>query len=220
MGKKKKKNVFNPVLKDKKLLKKAPPERSPTPGPAVLRDETPEEENLFWEAMRNVKPLSGRETRTPANPRARTCPAHPPPNEDQEVVEHLQGLVDGSIQMDITLTDEYMEGALPGVGKKVLKALKRGQFPVQDYLDLHGLTRQEAEERVAEFLVRSHRLGRRCVLIVHGRGLNSPASFPVLKESLPEWFTRGAPRKLILAFTTARPHDGGAGAVYVLLRAH
>ena len=61
--------------------------------------------------------------------------------------------------------------------------------------------------------------GHRCVLIVHGRGHNSKDHTPVLKERLKSWLARGAAaRKVVLAFTTARPCDGGAGALYVLLR--
>jgi len=99
-----------------------------------------------------------------------------------------------------------------------MRRLKRGQFPVQDYIDLHGMTRQEAETEVKEFLLESHRLGLRCVLIVHGRGLNSPESLPVLKEGLPIWLNRGPIKKIVIAFATAKPYDGGTGAIYVLLK--
>ena len=99
-----------------------------------------------------------------------------------------------------------------------MKRLKRGQFPYRDYVDLHGLSRHEAEKKVRDFLLQSHKHGHRCVLIVHGRGLNSPDSFPVLKEMLPGWLNSGPLKKIVLAFATARPYDGGTGAVYVLLK--
>jgi DNA-nicking Smr family endonuclease len=99
-----------------------------------------------------------------------------------------------------------------------MQRLKKGQFPIQDYVDLHGLTKQEAEIRVRDFLLQSQRLGLRCVLVVHGRGLNSENHIPVLKERLPAWLSRGPVKKLVLAFSTARPYDGGTGAIYVLLR--
>jgi DNA-nicking Smr family endonuclease len=131
---------------------------------------------------------------------------------------HLQGLVHGTLQIDITFTDEYIEGSVKGFSRKLMRKLKRGQFSVQDYVDLHGLNREEGEVKVKEFLLHSHARGLRCVLIVHGRGLNSPNSFPVLKEELPLWLNRGPIRKIVLAFSTALPHDGGTGAIYVLLR--
>jgi DNA-nicking Smr family endonuclease len=135
-----------------------------------------------------------------------------------EAVAHLFDLVSGAVEMDITFTDEYIEGSVHGFSRKLMQKLKNGQFPVQDYVDLHGLTKPEAETRVRDFLIQSHRLGRRCVLVVHGRGLNSENHIPVLKEQLPLWLGRGPVRKIVLAFSTAKPYDGGTGAIYVLLR--
>ncbi len=89
---------------------------------------------------------------------------------------------------------------------------------MQGVIDLHGLTRQEARELLPRFISRSRAQRRRCVLIVHGRGLNSKDQIPVLKESLKVWLSRGTLSRSVLAFCTARPNDGGAGAVYALLR--
>ncbi|MFO7784716.1 MAG: Smr/MutS family protein [Thermodesulfobacteriota bacterium] len=223
MKKTKKKALFNPALKDLKLRVEPRPGASPEDvvhsGPSEYQaGSLSEDSRVFIEAMAGVEPLPRRGNKAcraePASPR----PAHPPPDEERAAMEHLRGLVRGSVEMDISLTDEYMEGAVKGVGWKTMRRLKRGRFPVQDHMDLHGLTRREAQDRVREFLIESHKTGLRCVLIVHGRGLNSPSSFPVLKEQLPAWFNRGPVRKIVLAFATARPYDGGAGAVYVLLR--
>jgi len=85
-------------------------------------------------------------------------------------------------------------------------------------VDLHGLTKQDAEIRIRDFLLQSNRLGLRCVLVVHGRGLNSEDHIPVLKERLPLWLSRGPIKKIVLAFSTAMPYDGGTGAIYILLR--
>jgi DNA-nicking Smr family endonuclease len=133
-------------------------------------------------------------------------------------MDHLRDLIKGSVEMDISFSDEYIEGCVKGLSRKIMRKLKKGELPVQDYIDLHGFTRQEAEERVKEFLIRSYRLGLRCVLIVHGRGLNSPHSLPVIKEGLLRWLGQGAIRKIVLAFSTARPYDGGTGAIYVLMK--
>ncbi|MGD8388407.1 MAG: Smr/MutS family protein [Desulfobacteraceae bacterium] len=219
MKKRKKPYPFNPVFKDVEVQIEARPEESrPDSSPAPPVDPVSEDTRSFLEAMADVEPLDHRKQKMPPHPRGRTYPAHPAPNETQEALEHLNGLVHGSVDMDISFTDEYMEGARKGVSRKTVKRLKRGRFPVQDHIDLHGLTRHEAEKRVREFLLQSHKMGLRCVLIVHGRGLNSPSSFPVLKERLPVWFSRGPVRKIVLAFATARPYDGGGGAVYVLLQ--
>lgn len=218
MKKPKKQDPFNPVFKDFDVQIEAKPEIRPASDPAPPPDPVSEDTRSFLEAMVDVEPLDQRERKTSRHTRGHARPAHPAPNEKQVALEHLNGLVQGSIDMDISFTDEYMEGARKGVSRKTVKRLKRGRFPVQDHVDLHGLTRHEAENQVRDFLLRSHKMGLRCVLIVHGRGLNSPSSFPVLKERLPVWFSRGPVRKIVLAFATARPYDGGGGAVYVLLR--
>ena len=220
MGAKKKKDIFNPVFKDLSLKI----EKSPVPPtkPKIKQHKTDVDEKddmrYFLEAMSDVDLLSGDKGRVVRNQYMNARPVHPAPDYEQEAMNHLRDLVKGSIEMDITFSDEYIEGAVSGVSRKIMRRLKRGQIPIQDYIDLHGLTKQEAEVEVRNFLVNSHRLGRRCVLIVHGRGLNSPDSFPVLKERLPVWLNKGYARKIILAFATARPYDGGTGAIYVLLR--
>ena len=74
------------------------------------------------------------------------------------------------------------------------------------------------DDAVDAFLTRAHRSGHRCVLIIHGRGLNSKDQIPVLKSRVTTWLRRGTWARWVLAFTSARPCDGGAGALYVLLR--
>ena len=83
---------------------------------------------------------------------------------------------------------------------------------------LDGMTQAQAQDAVDRFLTDSHRARKRCVLIVHGRGLNSPAQIPVLKAWLRGWLGQKRIGKTVLAFASARPQDGGTGAVYVLLR--
>jgi DNA-nicking Smr family endonuclease len=172
----------------------------------------------FREAMTDVTPLKGTQQRVARLPDRDARPVHPPNAGDLEVLAHLSDLVSGMAEMDITFSDEYIEGSVKGFDRKLMQKLKDGLFPVQDHMDLHGCTRQEAELKVTEFLLRSHRLGLRCVLVVHGRGLNSEDHIPVLKERLPIWLNRGPVKRIVLAFSTARPYDGGTGAIYILLR--
>ena len=216
----KKKEIFNPVFKDLQSMIKESEKNADKDGADALTLEKaiPDDSQHFREAMSDVTPLSKDNKKIISGPGPNIKPSHPAPDDEQEAMTHLFELVKGSIQMDITLTDEYIEGSVKGFSKKLMKRLKKGEFPIQDHIDLHGLTKQEAETKVKDFLVQSHKLGLRCVLIVHGRGLNSPDTFPVLKESVPIWLSRGQIRKIVLAFVTARPYDGGAGAVYVLLK--
>jgi len=217
--KKKNAGLFNPALKGlKEKIRgvqerpEAPPEEKPQ------RKDLEEEMSFFLNAMSGVTPMPVDKRKSSRIAGSHARPSRPPADESRQVMEQLQGLVRGSVELDITFSDEYIEGAVQGFSRKLMKKLKRGQLPVQHYIDLHGLTRQEAETEVANFILESFKSGLRCVLIVHGRGLNSPESLPVLKEGLPQWLNRGRIRKMVLAFATARPYDGGTGATYVFLR--
>lgn len=214
---------FNPVIEDlKKLVKEKPQVKAiqdqENQGPTQRKPLELKDEDIFLQAMSDVTPLQDPVKKIPKIPNLDLRPRHPIRDDDLEAVTHLWELVHGSIEMDITFSDEYIEGAVQGFDRKLMQKLKKGKFPVQDYLDLHGLTKQEAEIQVRNFLLRSHQVGYRCVLVVHGRGLNSEDHIPVLKERIPMWLTRGPVRKIVLAFSTARPYDGGTGAIYVLLR--
>ena len=142
----------------------------------------------------------------------------PRTDEDAEVLAQLAELVAGEAPFDLADSDEFIEGAVPSLDPQLLRKLRKGEISVQGHVDLHGLTREEARSALERFLLASRQGGKRCVLVVHGRGLHSKDQIPVLKASVQLWLTRGRIARWVLAFTTARPHDGGSGAVYVLLR--
>ena len=170
--------------------------------------------SLFLSAMDGVEQLTHRGSEPPPpNPRLPEII-----DENAEALAELAELVAGQGDFDVAGTDEFIEGAAPGIDARLLRALRRGDFSVQGRLDLHGMTQTEAKEAVDRFLTDSRRTGKRCVLIVHGRGLNSKDQIPVIKERLREWLNQKRIGKTVLAFATARPQDGGTGAVYVLLR--
>ena len=110
-----------------------------------------------------------------------------------------------------------MEGIGYNVKPEIAERLHRGDFALDAHLDLHGFNVEKAKEVFDSFLKRAIRTGKKAVLIVHGRGLSSPEE-PVLKTKVREWLSRRSWRKWVVAFTSARPCDGGAGATYVLLR--
>jgi DNA-nicking Smr family endonuclease len=217
--KKKDPDLFNPAFEGlKERIKQAQVKPEAPPQEAPNKSELEEEMSFFLNAMAGVTPIPEDKKRLLHGLGSRTRPSHSPPDESRQVMEQLQGLVRGSVELDITFSDEYIEGSVQGFSRKLMKKLKRGELPAQGHIDLHGLTKQEAETAVTDFLLESFKNGLRCVLIVHGRGLNSPESLPVLKEGLPQWLNRGRVRKVVLAFATARPYDGGTGATYVFLR--
>jgi DNA-nicking Smr family endonuclease len=103
----------------------------------------------------------------------------------------------------------------PGVQQRTMEKLRRGQYPAENHLDLHGLTIIRAEETLKQFLDKCHQNKNRCVRIIHGKGHGSINGKPVIKNKLNEWLRMN---KNILAFCSAKPNDGGTGAVYVLLK--
>lgn len=180
------------------------------------------DERLFLEAMRDVEPLTGRRPIPRARPPGPLSRPRRRPLLEEELESYAQlvDLVSGGGTFDIRYTDEYVEGAAAGVDARVLRKLRRGGFSTQDHLDLHRMTADEAYRAVERFISASVGRGLRCVLVVHGRGLNSRDQLPILKQRMTSWLKRGRLKRLVLAFATARPCDGGAGALYVLLRKH
>ncbi len=138
--------------------------------------------------------------------------------EDDAALAELADLVAGVAAFDISDTEEHVEGTVVGLDPRILRRLRAGELAYQGHLDLHGMTADEAKRAVQEFIFRSMVAGHRCVLLVHGRGRNSPDQRPVLKDRLKDWLTHGELGRRVLAFSTARPYDGGSGAMYVLLR--
>lgn len=187
------------------------------PPPVEVPPTAEDEAALFRRLFEDVEPVRG-------GPEVIT-PEPPSPDEkrrvfaeEEEVLDTLHELVAGSGAFDLADSDEYIEGAVADLDQRIVRRLRKGDYSYQAHLDLHGLTRAEAKETLFAFIEGSRRKGHRCVLVVHGRGLHSKDQVPVLKEGVQGWLSRGRLAPQVLAFTSARPHDGGAGAVYVLLR--
>jgi DNA-nicking Smr family endonuclease len=103
-----------------------------------------------------------------------------------------------------------------GVDRRTATRLRRGQIRPDARLDLHGMTQVEAHASLVSFIRNARGAGRRCVLVVTGKG--SLATGGVLRREVPRWLEGPALRAAILAVAAAQPKDGGEGALYVLLR--
>lgn len=172
--------------------------------------EADEEARMFREAMKDVSRKSASNRRTEIK---RLPTPRPLQREADERAVLREMLVESEIE---TLeSGDTLSYRAPGVQEGVLRKLRRGQFHVQKELDLHGLSRNKAQEAVMRFLAYCHDQQLRCVRIIHGKGHGSPNSGPVLKTALEGWLRR---RKDVAAYCSARAVDGGTGAVYVLLR--
>lgn len=169
-----------------------------------------EDRKLFRDSMKGVKPLSAKKKapvrRTKPAPRARFADA-----EKRAVLEESLRL---DLQDGATMSSEELWYAKTGVQHALMRKLRRGQFSARAELDLHGLRSEDARAVVAEFLYEAGQRGYRCVRIIHGKGLGSGPKGPIIKQKLGGWLRQ---RKEVLAFCSARPVDGGSGALYVLL---
>jgi DNA-nicking Smr family endonuclease len=191
--------------------------RKPRRAEAETNAESVEDDQTsFLRAMNDVRPIP-REARVDAPPPARQT-ERVRIDEEGEALAALSDLVARGRGFDISDSSEYVEGAVVGLDARILRRLRRGEFAYQATLDLHGMTAARARTQVQAFIARAVAEGRRSVLIVHGRGRNSRDQVPVLKEHLKEWLAHGRVGRTVLAFTSARPADGGTGALYVLLR--
>jgi len=151
---------------------------------------------LWSETMRDVTPLPGR--RAGSSPPLQCAPdraeAGPAPSQVEQPLDRCAG-----------------------VDRANAERLKRGLHAIEARLDLHGMTQAEAHRELIGFVVASHEVGRRCVLVVTGRGLG-PDGPGVLKSAVPRWLEEAGLRRRILAVAAAQPRHGGAGALYLLLR--
>lgn len=181
-----------------------------------------EEERLFKSAMAGVHPLrANRHAQAGASPQTKRSEQgrmqSPITDEDAEGLKQLKALVEEGKGFTLAYTAEYMAGPDGRRADHLSEALHQGRFTIQDHIDLHGLGVYEAETALDHFFKRSMATGKQGLLIVHGRGLRSPAA-PVLKNSVKRWLTRGPWRRWVAAFASAQAFDGGTGATYVLIR--
>jgi DNA-nicking Smr family endonuclease len=148
-------------------------------------------------------------------------PGTPPPPHPIKRSEDERAALRESMEAPLSFEDRLEMGdeavfLRPGLPRRVLIDLRRGRWVLQAQVDLHGFNRDEARAILAQFLTTSLQQGRRCVRVIHGKGLGSPGKESILKQLSRGWL---AQREEILAFCQAGPHEGGSGALLVLLRA-
>ena len=174
---------------------------------------TPEELAAFHAAVDGTIPLR-------APPRATFTPPKPSPRPRQRELDEAAAIVaslHGPFEIEDLLAigdgDSFLRTGLP---RSVLRDLRRGRWSIQNHTDLHGLNRHEAHDEVSRFLAESLSAGKRCVRIVHGRGLGSPGREGILRQFVKSWLSRS---KDVMAFCHAPSCDGGEGALWILPRA-
>jgi DNA-nicking Smr family endonuclease len=172
---------------------------------APRRTATPsaEELALFRAVMKGVRPLDARSP--PAS-----APTLAPPERAIAAAPARATAKTGEFERTAPAPN-------PGIDRRTLERLRRGELPIEATIDLHGMTAETAHRALDRFIDRAAEDGRRLLLVITGKGgIGEGAG--VLRRELPRWLGVGANAMRVLAFTPARPKHGGAGAWYVLLR--
>lgn len=169
-----------------------------------------DERDLFRDSMSDVE-VNNDNRAKPYQPR----PAPTPRQTEQDERDVVDSMLSDYPPLDEMETGEELLFVRPGLQRSVLRRLRRGDYIVEGELDLHGLTADVARNDLSAFLRLARTAGKRCVRIIHGKGLRSPGKRSVLKTHTDRWLRQ---KDEVLAFCSARPADGGTGAVYVLLK--
>lgn len=167
---------------------------------------------LFANSVGMVKPLANK-----SKVLSKVKPPEPVPvqrQRDEQAVlrESLSDEFDVGTLLDV---DDALSFRRPGIGLDVTKKLRQGVWSIQRQVDLHNLRTDQARETLGAFIREAHKHGMRCVRVVHGKGLGSPGKEPVLKGKVKSWLIQ---KQEVLAFVQAKPAEGGAGALVVLLK--
>jgi DNA-nicking Smr family endonuclease len=186
--------------------------------PLGRADEAVADAEIFRAAVHDVTPLAHSPAAAGMKPKARARVRKPAAATAQDLDEAmpLLGEPAHAAAADAVTADGALSFQRAGVRLQTMRRLRRGLYPIEDELDLHGLSQSAARQQLADFIERSRDAGCRCVRIVHGKGYRSGARGPVLKTAVNLWLRRHLD---VMAFVSARAIDGGAGAMYVLLRA-
>lgn len=174
---------------------------------------TEEERKVFRAAVAGVTPL--RQDKTPPSRTAKKCiqPILQPSEDELSIIDYFS-LVDDVTIREVN-SEEFLSFARTGLQPRTRQRLRRGEFPIEATLDLHGMNIQQAQQAMGHFFSEAMASHCRCLLIIHGKGGRIETQKPVLKNKVNQWL-----RKLphVLAFSSAKQTQGGVGSVYVLLK--
>jgi len=169
------------------------------------------ERHMFVRAVGAVKPIPEKARVLNLGKRPEPRPLQQDLDDQAALLESMSDEFDVSTLLDV---DDQLSFRRPGIGTDITRKLRKGEWSLQGQLDLHGLRSDEAREALGQFVRDAKRMGWRCVRVVHGKGLGSPGKEPVLKSKVQRWLVQ---KNEVLAFVQAKPSDGGAGALVVLL---
>ncbi|HSV28888.1 MAG TPA: Smr/MutS family protein [Candidatus Omnitrophota bacterium] len=168
---------------------------------------TPDEARIWKSVVKDVAPLAGRAI---DEPEAEAVAAAPPPE-----LPPIRMPEPSPPPRPRAPLPELGHGAVIGLDKRTAERMKGGDMAIDGRIDLHGMTQDAAHGALLSFVARSYDSGRRCVLVITGKGREGSG---VLRAQVPRWLNQSPLRERILSFSYARPQHGGEGALYVLIK--
>ena len=172
---------------------------------------TKEEYSLFREAVQDVVPLRPNNHAVHALQKPPAIPFKTIEDEKQVIKDMLSDEYDPTELQP----GDMLSYCRTGIQNRIFRKLRLGQYRIASELDLHGLNARQAKQMLLHFLHDAHPGHGECVRIIHGKGNRSSHKGPVIKTKINNWLRH---HDRVMAFHTARPVDGGTGAIYVLLR--
>ncbi len=173
------------------------------------------EADLFKFSVGKVKPMPVQNKLAPFAPAP--LPVAAPRPADDDVAAVLRESLSDQFDVEHLLDDEpTVSYTRSGVGSDVVKKMRKGHWPIQDELDLHGMRRDTAREEIGDFLYHCGKRQLRCVRVIYGKGFGSAGGEPVLRSMVHSWLEQ---KPEVIAFCVANARDGGHGALVVLLKA-
>jgi DNA-nicking Smr family endonuclease len=177
----------------------------------TTRKPSADEQALFREAMQGAKPIARKKrvvaAPSPSKPESAEAKPVPVKSKPVAIVRPVVPPPKAKPPLDA--------GRIADLDKRTAERFKRGEMAIDAKIDLHGLTQAEAHDKLQGFLAKAAAAGKRCVLIVTGKGAGG---WGVLRDAVPRWLNEPEMRRHLLAFTLAQPRHGGAGALYALLK--
>ena len=176
---------------------------------------TDEDIDLFRTAVKDTTPLRQKSKKLDlpkTTSKAKKTPIREHNNSDDSLINEFNTETEDS--EEVTAAD-ILIFSRPGPQNKLLRKLRRGQIEIEAELDLHGMRVKDASAEMTAFLNHSLSSGYRCVKVIHGKGRGAKSELPILKNKVNTWLQQ-IPQ--VMAFCSAQPHDGGIGAVYILLK--
>lgn len=189
----------------------------------MKRKLTPEEQELWRYVTRNDAPLHPPQTQSEDDISAAISNLAPPAREAFPKVKKWKSAMHTPLPAPQEASAPLTAGAYAGIDRSTAERFKKGDYPIDATLDLHGMTREKAHKALLNFLHRSFEKQARCLLVITGKGKpqagrDAPHDAGVLRTLVPRWLAEPELKSRILAIEVARPKHGGSGAYYLLLR--